>query len=335
MSDAQSGNKPKILSDNFGRNFPYLRLSITDVCNFSCSYCLPNGYKKCGKANFLRIEEIERLVDVFAQLGVSKIRITGGEPTVRKDFTQIAALISSHPKINNVAFTTNGYRLRENAQKWRNAGINNINISIDSLNEEKFFSVTAHNRLKEVLEGVDEAIRVGFEKIKINVVLLKNINDDEIDDYLNWAKHAPISIRFIELMQTGDNLAYFQKYHLPANIISEKLRQNNWRLKKKDITAGPAQEFEHEDYQGSVGFIAPYSKDFCKNCNRLRITAKGDLRLCLFGTQGVSLRHLLQDDEQKPLLKKLIKSQLAFKCSSHFLGLGLTGDTAHLAAIGG
>ncbi len=325
----------KTLKDSFGRSFPYLRLSITDICNFSCDYCLPNGYKKCNKTSFLRIDEIKRIVDAFAELGTTKIRITGGEPTIRKDFSQIAQLISSHPNISKTAFTTNGYRLADNAQQWFDAGLTNINVSVDSLNAKTFHQITGHDRLKEVLKGIDGALKAGFKQVKVNVVLLKGVNHHELDDYLAWAKGLPISIRFIELMQTGDNLEYFQKYHVSAAFISDDLRKNGWVLKSRSIDAGPAQTFTHQDYQGSIGIISPYSKDFCKGCNRLRITSNGDLRLCLFGTQGISLRHLLQSDEQKPLLMKLIADQLAFKCSAHFLALGDTGITNNLSSIGG
>lgn len=334
MSDNFSAS-PEALYDNFGRSFPYLRLSLTDVCNFRCQYCLPDGYQCNGKPAFLSADEVRRVVDAFCELGVYKIRLTGGEPTVRKDFTDIARLAASHPAIRQLAFTTNGYRLRERAQEWRDAGLNRINVSVDSLNADRFHAITGHNRLAEVMEGVDAALDAGFEKVKINVVLLKGVNDHELPDYLAWAKRAPISIRFIELMQTGDNLDYFRKYHLSAETISQKLDATGWHRKPRAFEAGPAQEFTHADYAGSIGLIAPYSKDFCKGCNRLRVTSTGDLRLCLFGSQGTSLRHLLESDDQKPLLKQLIHDQLTFKCSSHFLALGDTGITPHLASVGG
>lgn len=323
------------LRDNFGRSFPYLRLSITDVCNFRCSYCLPDGYQCNGKPSHLNSDEIRRLVDAFAMLGVHKIRLTGGEPTVRKDFAEIARLVSKHPSITQLAFTTNGYKLRDHAQEWRDAGLTHINVSIDSLNAERFHTITGHHRLKEVVEGVEAALAAGFEKVKINVVLLKGVNDHELPDYLAWAKSTPISIRFIELMQTGDNLEYFKKYHLSADVIVQQLMGADWQKKLRTFDAGPAQEYVHPDYQGAIGLIAPYSKDFCVGCNRLRVTSTGDLRLCLFGKQGITLRHLLQADSEQPLLNQLIHDQLTFKCSSHFLALGDTGITPHLASVGG
>ncbi|HRW29715.1 MAG TPA: radical SAM protein, partial [Emcibacteraceae bacterium] len=194
-----------MLVDKFDRTFPYLRLSITEICNFSCQYCLPDGYKKTGNENFLRLDEIDRLVDAFIELGVWKIRLTGGEPTIRQDFTKIARMISKRPEIKTLAFTTNGYKLKEHAQEWHDAGLNAVNISIDSLNAKRFHDITGHNRMNEVRAGIDKALEVGFEKVKINVVLLKGVNDDELDLYLDYIKDTRISVRYIELMQTGDN----------------------------------------------------------------------------------------------------------------------------------
>lgn len=323
------------LVDSFGRQFPYLRLSITDVCNFRCTYCLPAGYQKTCAPEFLTLEEITRLVNAFARLGVHKIRITGGEPTIRKDFTDIARQISQHPAISKLAFTTNGYRLKAHAKEWRRAGLTHINVSIDSLKPENFQAITGHDKLEDVLAGVDAALEAGFEQVKINAVLLKGQNDHEFADFLGRVKTSPMSIRFIELMQTGDNAEYFQKYHLSADVLRQHLIKGGWQQKPREPDAGPAEIYTHDAYRGSIGLIAPYAKDFCTNCNRLRVTARGDLRLCLFGSLGVSLRHLLQDDNQQDRLCALISKQLAYKASSHFLGLGDTGITPHLASVGG
>ena len=333
--DRNKATCKKVPQDTFGRSFPYLRLSITDVCNFRCNYCLPEGYQCNSRPSFLTIEEISRLVNAFSEIGVDKIRITGGEPTVRRDFAEIAHLISSHPSITQTAFTTNGYRLLKNAKKWRDTGLTHVNVSVDSLDSRRFYAITGHNRLQEVRKGIDAAHDAGFETVKINVVLLKGVNDNEFSDYLTWAQKSPISIRFIELMQTGDNLDYFRKYHLSADVIRNQLLKTGWVQKQRAFNSGPAQEFLHEDYCGSIGLIAPYSKDFCKSCNRLRVTSTGNLRLCLFGEQGTSLRPLLQHDEQKQILKNLICDQLKIKRSSHFLAEGDTGITPHLASIGG
>jgi cyclic pyranopterin phosphate synthase len=295
---------PPHLADNFGRRFPYLRLSVTDVCNFSCSYCLPDGYKKTGCESFLNQEEIVRLVKAFAALGVWKIRLTGGEPTVRPDFIQIAQRVASVQGIKKLAFTTNGYKLPERAQSYYNAGLRAINISIDSLNAEKFKAITKHDRLEEILDGLEACHDAGFESVKINTVLLKGYNDNELDDFIAFVQDKPVSLRFIELMRTGDNQDYFSEHHLPGTRVTNGFLAQGWRMKPRVEGAGPAQEFEHKDSKGTIGLIAPYSKDFCKSCNRLRMSAKGALHLCLFGEGGYSVRHLLQSDEQQKNCKK-------------------------------
>ena len=326
------------LTDSFGRTFPYIRLSITDVCNFKCGYCLPNGYfKQENKPGFLTLDEISNLVSALSELGVSKIRLTGGEPTVRKDFFNILKNIKSKGKINNLVMTTNGYKLNQIADQLIKDGINGINISIDSLDRNKFKEITGHDRLPQILEGIKILQDKGFTNIKVNAVLLKNINDSEadFDSWEQFVKENAIDFRYIELMQTGDSLEYFRKYHVSASVFKNYLIKKNWNEVARVADAGPSINFVHSNYKGKFGIIAPYSKDFCKTCNRLRITAKGELRLCFFGNTGTNLRPLLQSPDQKNELKILILKQLNFKKESHYLELGDTGITPHLASIGG
>jgi len=326
------------LTDSFGRTFPYIRLSITDVCNFKCGYCLPNGYfKQENKPGFLTLDEISNLVSALSELGVSKIRLTGGEPTVRKDFFDILKNIKSKGKINNLVMTTNGYKLNQIADQLIKDGINGINISIDSLDRNKFKEITGHDRLPQILEGIKILQDKGFANIKVNAVLLKNINDSEadFDSWEQFVKENAIDFRYIELMQTGDSLEYFKKYHVSASVFKNYLIKKNWNEVARVADAGPSINFVHSNYKGKFGIIAPYSKDFCKTCNRLRITAKRELRLCLFGNTGTNLRPLLQSPDQKNELKILILKQLNFKKESHYLELGDTGITPHLASIGG
>ncbi len=324
------------IADRFGRVFPYLRLSLTDVCNFSCTYCLPEGYKKTlCQPSFMTREEIARLVRGFATLGIWKIRLTGGEPTVRKDFLDIASDLNAIKGVEKLAFTTNGYRLPERAQEYYDAGLRAINISVDSLSCEGFKNITGHDRLSEVLDGVQASLDAGFESVKLNTVLLKNLNSDELDHFIDFVADKPISLRFIELMRTGDNQDYFKAHHLPATAVSEKLLERGWRALPRVDGAGPAVEFEHESSAGTIGLIAPYSKDFCKSCNRLRVSAQGDLHLCLFGEGGISLRSLLQSDDQSEELQSHILNLMKFKVSAHFLHEGNSGVRKHLASIGG
>ena len=326
------------LKDNFGRSFPYFRISITDVCNFKCGYCLPNGYQKSeNKKEFLSLEEIKRIGKALSELGVCKIRLTGGEPTVRNDFVEIIENLKSLPGINKVVFTTNGYNLKNIAKSVVNAKIDGINVSIDSLDREKFKFITGKDKLEDILIGLKALQELNFKNIKVNAVLLKGVNDSEqdFDSWQQFIESNNVDFRYIELMQTGDNLDYFKKYHVSANVFRDYLLKKEWIHQTAGFDSGPSKNYIHKDFRGKFGIIAPYSKDFCKSCNRLRITAQGDLRLCLFGDTGISLRALLQNDEQIPQLKDLINAQLNFKKESHYLELGNTGITPHLASIGG
>ncbi len=329
----------KILKDSFGRTFPYIRLSITDVCNFKCGYCLPNGYQidKSDNRKFLHLEEIKRLAKVFSKLGVCKIRLTGGEPTVRKDFFDIIKILKHEAGIKKVVITTNGYHLDKKAKMLVDSGLNGINISIDSLDRNTFKKVTGHDRLPEILKGIQNLQDLYFENIKINAVLLNGINSSD-QDFETWAefiKANKVSFRYIELMQTGDNLNYFKKYHVSSKIFKEYLNKNNWIYQTLGRDAGPSLNYINPEYKGKFGIIAPYSKDFCRSCNRLRITSRGDLRLCLFGNTGISIRHLLQKDDQIDELQNLIMGQMKFKKESHYLELGETGLTKNLSTTGG
>ena len=328
-----------ILKDSFGRKFPYIRLSISDVCNFKCGYCLPDGYKidKSDNRSFINTEEIKRLAKALSELGVSKIRLTGGEPTIRKDFFEIIKIIKENSGIKKTVITTNGYKLDKIANDIKNSGLDGINISIDSLDPKTFKKITGHDRLEEILRGIKNLQKLNFKNIKINAVLLKGINDSErdFDSWAQFIKNNEIDFRYIELMQTGDNLDYFNKYHVPSKKFTDYLNNNNWIIQTFGKDAGPAKNYLNPKFKGKFGVIAPYSKDFCKSCNRLRITAKGDLRLCLFGNTGINIRHLMQKDNQIEELKDLILKQLNFKKESHYLEIGETGLTKNLSTTGG
>ncbi len=323
------------LEDSFGRRFPYLRLSITDVCNFSCSYCLPNGYKKLAPEFFMDVGEIKRLITAFAGMGTWKIRLTGGEPTIRPDFIDIAKAVAGVTGIRHVAMTTNGYKLPQRALDYYQAGIRAINVSIDSLRPAVFKAVTGHDRLAEILQGINLCLKIGFENVKINTVLLKDQNENELDDFISYVETKSVSLRFIELMQTGTNTDYFKTHHLSGKIVREKLLANGWHLKSRKEGEGPADVYVKPGYHGSIGLIAPYSKDFCKTCNRLRISARGQLQLCLFGEGGHDLRPLLQDDSQIEALQEKVMRLLYIKKETHRLHEGDTGATPHFASIGG
>ncbi len=256
---------------------------------------------------------------------------------MRKDFFDVIKVLKFDSGIENIAITTNGYHLDQKAKLLANSGLTGINISIDSLNQETFKNITGHDRLREVLKGIGILQDVGFKNIKINAVLLNGINSSrkDFDEWSKFIEKNKIDFRYIELMRTGDNLEYFKKYHISSKIFKEYLDENKWIYQTFGKDAGPSLNYINPQYKGKFGIIAPYSKDFCKSCNRLRITSRADLRLCLFGNTGINLRHLLQKDDQLDELKDLILKQMKFKKESHYLELGNTGSTKNLSKTGG
>lgn len=324
------------LVDRFDRHYYYLRLSITDVCNFRCNYCLPNGYQKENKRpSFLTLDEIERLGRAFTAMGVEKVRLTGGEPTLRKDFLEIVECLRQQEGIKTLALTTNGYRMARDVAAWYSAGVNAINVSVDSLDPRLFHTITGENKLKEILLGIERAFAVGYQKVKVNAVLMKGFNQNSLHQFLAWIKDQPIQLRFIELMQTGEMDQFFQQHHLAGQQLLIQLQRAGWQLQHKAKTDGPAKVLKHSDYLGEIGLIMPYEKDFCRYCNRLRVSATGKLHLCLFGDDGVELRDLLQNDDQQFLLQARLFSALEGKKEHHLLHQGNSGIRQHLASIGG
>ncbi|MBI3554825.1 MAG: GTP 3',8-cyclase MoaA [Deltaproteobacteria bacterium] len=324
------------LEDSFGRRFSYLRLSVTDACNFRCVYCLPNGYQRSeGAEDHLSLAEIRNLVSAFTELGMWKIRLTGGEPTLRRDLLEIITMISENTAVKKIALSTNGYRLKQMAGELRLAGVSAVNVSVDTLNAQRFSALTGSGQLPEILEGIEAAIALGFESVKINAVLMKDTNESELALFLSWIRRRPVSVRFIELMPTGQTEAVFKKHHLQSNPLRMQLLEQGWTIKPRGPADGPAIEMSHPDFQGSIGLIAPYSTDFCATCNRLRISSTGGLRLCLFAEGNHSLRHLLQRSSQKEDLKQTIHSLLNKKEVSHYLPEGRYGNNQTFSSIGG
>ena len=322
------------LTDSFARRFTYLRLSLTEKCNFRCTYCLPNGSECFSTQQDLTLAEIRRLVAAFAQLGTRKVRLTGGEPSLRRDLCEIIHSIKQIDGIESVALTTNGFRLEQDVAEWRAAGLDALNVSVDSLRPENFQLITGSGKLPGILRGLDRAQQLGFRQLKINSVLLRDLNHRELDDFLAFVRERDLCVRFIELMRTGDNADYFSAHHLSGQLIQQQLLDQGWTQQVRGRHAGPAQEFMHPDYAGRIGLIMPYSQDFCSSCNRLRVSSQGDLYLCLFAGQHQSLRHFLQDDDPQPLMQ-FLTSALQHKASGHELQQGVTGSTRHLAMIGG
>jgi len=326
------------LTDPFNRRFSYLRLSVTDACNFGCSYCLPGGYSAaCSPVAPLLPAEIRNLVAAFAELGVSKVRLTGGEPTLRRDILEIARTISETPGIRTVAVTTNGYQLKKLAEPLFAAGVNALNVSVDSLDPDVFMRITGARSIPfaNIVSGIDEALLTGFRPVKINVVLLRGVNDSELTSFIEWSRTKPVHIRFIELMRTAQNGDLFARHHVSTAPIRERLLREGWIPKPREVDDGPAREFIHGEFLGSIGIISPYVHGFCASCNRLRVTSRGDLRLCLFGEADEPLRPFLRDSSQRGELIERILSALREKPRSHLLNEGKYGNTENLSSIGG
>jgi len=334
MDNFLSAQDNIILTDAYQRQFSYLRLSITDLCNFKCSYCLPNGYQGKSSQNELSLDEIQTLVASFAELGFKKIRLTGGEPSLRKDLLNIIDICKSQPGIDKVCITTNGYKLNKFLPQWIDAGIDQVNISIDSLSPERFELITSSSDLPMMMGAIHSATDDGFDRIKINTVLLREHLDSQVKPLINWVKDKPITLRFIELMQTGENADFFNRQHVSADSIKTFLGARGWNKKDRSMHSGPAIEYDHPSYVGSVGIIAPYSKNFCDSCNRLRVTAQGQLHLCLFSDDGKDLRPFLQANS-KAQLTEFLHLSIYDKLPKHDLQQQHTGATRNFAMLGG
>ena len=296
--------------DSYNRNINYMRISVTDRCNLRCRYCLPKeGLSLLGHNDILRYEEILRIVRAAVKLGIEKVRITGGEPLVRKGLIGFMSILNGIEGLNDVSLTTNGILLADSAEGLMKAGMTRINISLDSLNEEKYSYITQGGRMADVLKGIGRARELGFSPIKINVVAMKGFNDDEILDFARLAMENPYEIRFIERMPFSEPVQNQRGEFLSADSIRAEI-EKFYTLKcvndEEANTDGPARMYYLSGGMGRIGFISPMSHHFCHSCNRLRLTADGHLRSCLFSDAETDLKTSLRagcsDEEIASLL---------------------------------
>jgi cyclic pyranopterin phosphate synthase len=321
------------MRDGFGRRIEYLRISVTDKCNLRCVYCMPEaGLPWLPRAELLRYEEIEEIVTVMAGMGLRRIRITGGEPLVRRDIAVLVQGVAAIPGIEDIALSTNAVLLPLVADELHAAGVTRINVSLDSLRPDRIDAIARRpGSHRQILDGLAAAERVGFHPIKINTVIMRGRNDDEIEDFARATLDRPWHVRFIEVMPVGENLSVSADEYVPALEMLGRLRAiGSLEPVAGPAGNGPATYFTFPGAAGTVGVITPMSHNYCDRCNRMRLTADGKLRPCLFGDIETNLRDPLRRGEP---LAPLVEHTLRIKPERHFLVQGSAAGSGGLRAL--
>ena len=324
------------LSDSFQRPIDYLRISVTDRCNLRCIYCMPEeGVDLFPRENMLSYEEIYRVAQAAAELGISKLRLTGGEPLVRLGLSRLVAMVAKLDGITDVALTTNGVLLARYAAELKASGLRRVNVSLDSLQPDKFLRITRGQQLEQVLKGIKLAEDLGLNPVKINMVVMRGINDDELLDFARKSIYNGWNVRYIELMPFGEQ-GLIDSKPVPISEIKQRLETlGPLEPAVSSAGAGPAKYFKYHGAKGTIGFISPISEHFCINCNRLRLTADGRLHLCLLGEAAVDLRVPLRSNASLEELKEILKKAVAAKPEKHCLSEGIGPWGEAMAHIGG
>jgi cyclic pyranopterin phosphate synthase len=335
------------LSDTFNRPINYLRISVTDRCNLRCIYCLPpEGIRLLTHGEVLTYEEITSVAGLAAELGINKVRLTGGEPLVRARLSELVAMLAGIEGIDDISLTTNGVLLKQCAAELKQAGLKRVNVSLDSLNRDKFKRIARHNDLDEVLKGIEAAKTCGLNPVKVNMVVMRGINDDEVVDFARLTIVEGWHVRFIELMPfaadnppDGHSIGSRANLH-PAFVSADEIKERLNGLGKLEpslpITGnGPARYFRLPQAGGTIGFIAPVSQHFCFSCNRLRLTAEGKLRPCLLSDNEIDLRQPLRSGASPQELKKVIIEAIQAKPQKHELAQGPASRKRLMSQVGG
>jgi cyclic pyranopterin phosphate synthase len=319
--------------DQFGRRVEYVRVSVTDKCNLRCVYCMPlGGLDWLKRESLLSYEEIASVLRTMAGMGLKKVRITGGEPLVRKDLSHLVRMVAEIPGIEDISLSTNAVLLGDQAQELRDSGVSRVNVSLDSLQEERVDAIARRpGSFGRIMEGLDAAEAVGFDPIKINVVLIGGQNDDEIEDFALITRDRPWHIRFIELMPTGSNLDLSADNFVSCqNALARIRRMGSIEPVEGPAGNGPATYFRFPGAAGTVGVITPMSHNYCDRCNRMRLTADGQLRPCLFGSLQTNLRDPLRAGAD---LVPIIEETLQIKPERHYLIQGSDEGSGGLMAL--
>ena len=306
------------LIDKFNRPIEYVRLSVTDRCDLRCFYCIPKGFDDFEEPeHWLSFDEIERVIRAFATLGVQRIRITGGEPLVRKNLPQLAQQLSRIPGIEDLSLSTNAVQLARHAQALHSAKISRINVSLDSLNATRFRDITNGGKLQKVLDGLMVAKQAGFHPIKINMVVMKGVNDDEAEDMVEFCIANDFTLRFIETMPMGETGQQAVSHYIDLQQIKQRLEQRYELIPAVMSGGGPARYVRIAGTELRIGFITPISQHFCETCNRVRLSADGTLYLCLGQDDKAELRPLLRSGASRDEIKQAIVEAVARKPERH------------------
>ena len=313
------------MKDRFGRDITYLRISVTDLCNLRCKYCMPeSGVKSLCHSDILSIEEIVEIVRIASKNGIKKIRLTGGEPLVRRGFINLCKQISEINEIEDIAITTNGVYLKDMADELFENKVRRINFSLDTLVKEKYNDITRRNDFDKTMESLFYVIKKGF-KVKINVVLIGGFNDDEIQDFVNLANDYDLEVRFIELMQIGETANWSKDKFVSNKIVLEKVPELEF-----DGVSGVAKIYKIKGQKGRIGLISPISCSFCEDCNRIRLTSDGKLKPCLHSKDEINLKGLSGEE-----LEEVFKRGIFEKPEKHHLEDGKSESARDMNKIGG
>jgi len=310
---------PSELVDSFGRHVRYVRISVTDRCDFRCVYGMSETMTFLPRAQVLTLDEIALVTRAFVEMGVEKVRLTGGEPLVRRDIDWLVEQTSALPGLRELAMTTNGAGLVKHAQRLREAGLDRLNVSLDTLDAERFRRLTRTGELTRVLEGLQAARKAGFERIKLNAVIMKGRNDDEVLDLVEFARAEGFDLSFIEEMPLGDISDHTRdETFCSSDEVKAIIEERHELIPTTESTLGPSRYFRMSDSQSRIGFISPHSHNFCSTCNRVRVTAEGRLLLCLGNEHSVDLRAVLrQHPGDLDALKRAIVAALPLKPERH------------------
>jgi cyclic pyranopterin phosphate synthase len=326
------------LTDAFLRPITYLRISVTDRCNLRCVYCMPEaGLPWIHKNEILSYEEIARIVRAAAQIGVRSIRLTGGEPLIRQDLERLVAMIAATPGIDDIALSTNGMLLAEQAQTLRDAGLTRVNVSLDTLRADRFATIARRPGLERVLAGIDAAFAAGLGPVKVNCVVMRGQNDDEVGAFAELTRDRAVAVRFIEVMPVEENVAGHRSEYVSATEILERIGAIA-ELRPVDGPPGngPARYYAFAGAPGSIGVISPLSHDYCDTCNRVRLSADGRLKLCLFGDHFIDLRTPVRSGASDDDLIAIFRGSMYVKPERHHLDIGQTASAMRaLSEIGG